>query len=544
MWSLNYIMKKILLVNYTAPDSTVNEIPYLWLTLKSYFQRNSKDPSAWQWLDPEYSDVAESPQELIDRIVDQEPDVLGISCYMWNDKLTMYVAEQVKRKLPNIKIIAGGPALYYEHSSSWFVQNWFIDALCEYAGYGEVFITDYLDGVPVKDIPFSVYPSLRRAFWCKGSGNFERRSFKYPMPYLDNIEYLERFPKDKVKIILDTTRGCPYSCTFCEWGGGTSSKVVFKPLSETLQELKIVFSILEPAYIDIINANFGVVKEDITVAEYIADKQAEYNCVRQVNIYGPTKTNKRTLKQIYDIFLTAGVIDSMKLSIQSTTQEVLNNIKRVDMSYEDQLELYNDMCDKHNVSLRFETMIGLPGETLDSYYEMIGKLTRSKLLEPMMHEWMMLPSAPAANPKYINEMKLQTKEIRYLLDTYDRHVIPRNKYFVQEDSHTKRNILLDQLWLSPYHIVVGSYSYSIDDWVEMELFKYYFTFLNKTRVITAIQNRLRDNGVDIGKFNRELFNEFLLSIPTVKKVYADFIANVKIKNPTNKLNDKIVPKLQ
>ena len=57
-------------------------------------------------------------------------------------------------------------------------------------------ITDYLDGNEPKDIPFAVYPSFRRAFWQKSTAEFAKRSFKYPMPYYDNKDYLAKFTKE------------------------------------------------------------------------------------------------------------------------------------------------------------------------------------------------------------------------------------------------------------------------------------------------------------------------------------------------------------
>ena len=524
-------MKKFLLVNYTSPTTYANEVPYLWLTLKSYFQKHSKDPSAWQWLNPIHSDISESADHLVQEILDCEPDVLAISCYMWNDKLTMYIAEEVKTRAPWIKIIAGGPALYYEHDKSWFSNNWFIDIICEYAAYGEVFITDYLDGKLFKDIPFAVYPVLGSAYWNKSNATFERRSFDYPLPYADNIDYLKTFPKDKVKIILDTSRGCPYACSFCEWGGGTSTKVVFKSLEDTIKELEVCFDILQPHYIDIINANFGITKDDITISEEIVKLNQKYNCVKAVNLYGPTKTNKKNLKQIFKIFGENGLMDDVKVSIQTTTQEALDNIKRVDMSFDEQVELYNDLCVDYGVQLKVETILGLPGETLDSFYAMVGKMTKSELLYPMIHEWMMLPSAPAADPAYIDKMKLVTKRVKFVKDDYDINCISRKDYDVTVNKTGIRNITKDQQWASPYDVVVGTYSYSIDDWAEMELFKYYFTFLFTNNIITPFQKHLRSKGIDMTEFSRLLFKDFLLSIPAIKKSYSDFINTVKGEEP-------------
>lgn len=533
-------MKNFLLINFTTPNTSATEIPYLWLTLKSYFQRNSRNPSAWHWLDPIHSSYAKDEETIIQQIINQNPDVIGISCYMWNDKLTLHIVEEVKRRIPNVKIIAGGPALYYEHNTSWFVKHWFIDVVCEYAGYGEVFITDYLDGIDIKDIPFAVYPSLRRAFWCKSSAEFNRRSFNYPLPYHDNIDYIKRFNHNDVKIILDTSRGCPYSCTFCEWGGGTSTKVVFKSLEDTLQELELIFEHLKPIYIDVINANFGVHKNDVIVSKKIAELQTRYQCVKAVNLYGPTKTNKNNLVEIYKHFASVNIAGVIKVSVQHTSQEILNNIKRIDIPFDDQVNMYSDISEQYNIPMRVETILGLPGETLDTFYSLISDMSKSNDLYPLMHEWMMLPSAPAASIDYSTEMKIKTKKVKYNVDSYDKHIM--SKDYVTEIKLGERHLLLDDKWLEPYDIVISTYSYSIEDWAQMELFKYYFTFFNKSGVLAPIQRYLKNNNVNMKDFYQSLF-EFLLTIPTIKACYNNFIENLKKEEPSEilyvNINDKL-----
>lgn len=536
-------MRKVLIVNYTTPIENTTEIPYLWLTLKSYFQRNSVKPSEWEWLDPIYSSFADDEQQLINQIIEQQPDVLGISCYMWNDRLTLYVAEQVKKALPSTQIIAGGPALYYEHDMSWFVKHWYIDAVCEYAGYGEIFITDFLDGKPLKDIPFAVYPSLRRAFWNKSSVEYNRREFNYPMPYLDNIDYLKRFNKSNVKIILDSARGCPYACSFCEWGGGTSTKVVFKPLEETYKELELCFELLQPEYIDVINANFGVIKDDIEVAKKIVELHKQYKSVKAVNLYGPTKSNKQNLKQIYELFAEHKINDAIKISIQHTDETILKNIKRKDTPFHQQYELYKHFPEKFGTPLRYETMIGLPGETIDTFYSLINDISMVDNLSPLMHEWMMLPSAPAASPDYVNEMKLKTKLVRYNKFSFSRHVISKDEYSIDTDQTGERELLLDHKWLQPYEIVVSTYSYNEEDWAQMLLFKYYFTFLNYTGLFNPLKNYLIKQNINIGDFYKKFFNNFLMSFLVFKTCYQDIITNLKSNEPIDLMYIQTSPRL-
>ena len=523
-------MKKFLIVNYNSPEIYAECVPYLWLTLRSYFLRNSKDPNAWEWLDPIYSPMGQSTDDLVKAIVDQAPDVIGISCYMWNDLLTFKVIEEVKRQLPEVKIIAGGPALYYERDSSWFIKHWYVDALCEYASYGEVFITDYLDGVDIKNIPGAIYPALRRAFWNKSLGKLDRRSFNWPMPYLDNADYLKRFKQkhNSVKVLLDTSRGCPYACSFCEWGGGTSTKVSFKPKEETLREIDFIFEELKPMMIEFINANFGIVKDDIEYAQKIYDLNEQHKCVRDINLYGPTKTNKPNLKKIYELFIRGKMLTSLKLSIQSTSPEVLKNIDRIDMPYDEQVDLFNDLSKKYGVSLRFETMIGLPGETMDSYYSMLYELSKSELLYPLMHEWQMLPSAPAANPEYIEKFKLKTKHIMYWHQTLNNiGFMPRNKYSENKVDTGYRNILNDSEYILPYEVVTQSYSYTQEEWVKMILVKYFFISLNSNNIITPFYKYLqRTRKIDMQNFYKEFFNEFIFEMPLVKKCYDKIIASL------------------
>lgn len=533
-------MKKFMVINFRAIDPNCNEVPYLWLTLKSYFNRNSMDPTAWLWLDPLYSSEASSEDDIIQNIIEQKPDVIGISCYMWNDKLTLHIAEMVKQSLPEVKIIAGGPALYYEHDMAWFKKFWYIDAVCEYNGYGEVFITDYLDGKQLNDIPFNIYPSKGRTHWIRSTATINKRSFKYPMPYLDNIDYLQRFPKTNVKVILDTSRGCPYSCSFCEWGGGTNSKVAFKSKESINAELDVMFFHLKPAYIDIINANFGIVKDDVETTEKIVEFNEKYHCVKFVNMYGPTKTSKQNLKKIFDLLLAGKMLDDIKISVQHTDQNILNNIKRVDVSFDDQLDLFSDLCHKYDYPLRVETMIGLPGETLDTFYQLTDDVTKSPLVKPLMHEWMMLPSAPAADPSYSQSMQIKTKKVRYHIDSYDRHILPKNFKF---ENSGYRSLLLDQKWLEPYDVVVSTYSYSKKDWVQMELFKYYFTFLNATRVLTPFVKYLRKNGHSIKEFHQKLFNEFLMNLDAVKKSHKQLIEGMDKDEPLDIFYADLAPNL-
>ena len=67
---------------------------------------------------------------------------------------------------------------------------------------------------------------------------------------------------------LETTRGCPYKCVYCEWGGGTGTKIHKKPLGIVKDDIDCLRSM---GYRDVYltDANFGAFEErDLEIFEY------------------------------------------------------------------------------------------------------------------------------------------------------------------------------------------------------------------------------------------------------------------------------------
>lgn len=532
-------MKKILIINFLDKQQWANEVPYLWLTMRSYFLRNSKDPSAWEWLDPFYSSYAENMDELVDNIVSQSPDVIGISCYIWNERITLTVANKVKQKLPSVKIVAGGPGIYIEQDKGWFNKHPYIDAVCEYTGFGEIFITEYLDGTPLEDIPFCIYPSMGGLFWNKSTASFKRRDLKFSMPYTDNQEYLKKFASkhDKIKFLVETSRGCPYSCTFCEWGYSVSKKVVFRDTADVCKDLEVAFEILKPMSIEILDANFGIVETNIDVTRKIAELNNLHNgCVIYMDMGGPSKVKKENVNLIYKTLLDAGINVDFRLSVQHTNQEILDNIERVETPLSDQVKIFKPLMDEKGFDLRIDGIIGLPGETLDRFYQMMDDMTIYPALEPWCYQWVMLSGTPAAEPEYIKKMKIKTRLFKLNADASEfdciDQVIPRNLYQQKIVETGKRRLILDQEWRHLQSLVVGTYSYGSKEWVEMNMFYIYYSYLRYNKIIVPIVVHLREKGVNIKEFYKGFFDNVLMNNPILNRVYHNILSDLENEDET------------
>ena len=163
----------------------------------------------------------ENVEDYIKQCIDT--DILLCSCYVWNWEITTYLAEQVKELNPNCTIIFGGPQVPRQ-TEDFFEKYPFVDIVVH--GEGEYII---------KNI-FVAYLSEQDYSNVKG---IETRNFKntseprinvleaIPSPYLTNTVWELVDKNDDVEWVAswETNRGCPYPCTFCDWGSATNTKL-------------------------------------------------------------------------------------------------------------------------------------------------------------------------------------------------------------------------------------------------------------------------------------------------------------------------------
>ena len=141
----------------------------------------------------------EDPFKILDRIND--PVLCVFSTYIWNEQYNLYLARLIKNKFPDCVIEFGGP-----QSTRGLIENDFID--CVILGEGEQPIVDILNRIKNS---------------CHIKEIYEREQIKevtYESPYSSGV--LDKIVKDNPNYhwatLVESTRGCPHHCTFCDWG--------------------------------------------------------------------------------------------------------------------------------------------------------------------------------------------------------------------------------------------------------------------------------------------------------------------------------------
>jgi radical SAM superfamily enzyme YgiQ (UPF0313 family) len=355
----------------------VQRLPINWLNFKNYYTKNGLNNDRVEWCEPILNFEGWSFDQIVDYYDKQDSDIYAFSSYHWSHMAIMAIIEELKKRNPKRIMVIGGPHLNITHNNvDWFFQHKFIDAICEPTSYGEWFITDILDQyvendkINWKKVAFAIHRT--------GRGYFPNKiEFKFPGPLIPGNEDIVYKCKDialeknlPLVLPIELTRGCPYECVFCEWGGGIGGKVVRKNMEDIKTDLDYIPQI-GIQQIQILDANYGIYKEDEDVSKYIESMKCNFGLPNHVEIYGMTKSKQERRWATIEPLARAKVVNRYKLSLQTLNTDVLKNIKRTDIPRDEDFEFAKYLFDAYGIRSDFEFMMGLPGYTRQDFYDEI-----------------------------------------------------------------------------------------------------------------------------------------------------------------------------
>ena len=487
-------------VNFFLPAENI-QYDYFWLSLKSYVEDNFKGTTKFNWSYPFNDSNFDSIDDIVNNICEQQPNILALSLYVWNHALSHEVAKLVKKKLPNITIVIGGP--HQEHSQpDYFLKRPYIDFACETDGYGEVFFNELLYQLTT-DRDWDKVPYLINSFG-KSSAKYNKRDFVWPKRiYERNKDYIQtRLDKAEslglsINLMYETSRGCPYACTYCEWGGGINSKVSFKPIELIFEDLDFIFSFTKPIVLGITDANFGIIKRDVEIAKYIAHHAKTTGYPQTAYMYGPTKKNKENLYQIEYEWAAAGLADEFKISVQDLNDDVIKNIKRTDTPWFEQYEAYKKIRDEFGGRIRLELMMGLPGTTIKDYYDALNAMCQ-EFSFGSRYVWHLLPTTPAAKTEYREKYDIKTIKLKNVW---------RPEF---NSDYANKSILFKDTYIEPTDIVVETNSYTKEEWCEMFIMDRIITSMEVEGFTTYIAKYVNNiMGIPYSVFYNRMWNTLI-----------------------------------
>ncbi|MGE5514954.1 MAG: B12-binding domain-containing radical SAM protein [Bacteroidota bacterium] len=393
------------LVQINNSFSGQNYLPYSVACLQAYAQKFAKSREELRFLPAIFKRMP--VRDIVAR--SRSAQVVGFSVYVWNIRISLEAARRLKAENPNILIVMGGPQIP-DNAEQFLRDNPQVDVVCH--GEGEATFAAILDAFAAGESLAVAGTSLIAAGQFVKSPRRERmRNLDdLPSPFLNGIfdELMRDNPQERWIGLWETNRGCPFKCSYCDWGSATFEKVAKFGEDRLLAEADW-FSDHGIEYLFCCDANFGMLARDLDIAERVAANRRRTGFPQGFSVQNTKNATERayaTQKIISDAGLNKGVT----LSVQSLSPEALKNTKRDNIALETYFELMHRFtADK--VETYTDLILGLPGETYDSFVDGIDTLLHSGPNNKIrIHNCVVLPNAEMGDPDYIRRFGLDLVE--------------------------------------------------------------------------------------------------------------------------------------
>lgn len=291
--------------------------------------------------------------DFLSDIFRYRPDVLCFSCYIWNIEIIEALLKDIKKVLPDVIILCGGPEVSYD-CEDFLRRNPAVDYCI--AGEGEEAfeaLMELFHGADTK-IPSNVaYRQGEKIFPNRTVGlieDLDELDFPYDEVYIENN-------KNKI-FYYETSRGCPYSCSYCI--SSIDKTYRKKSLNKVIKELEI-FHRLGVPLVKLTDRTFNADrKRALEILNRIASLNTETSFHFEIAADLLDDDFIETLKR-----LPAGRVQ-IEAGIQTTNPKTLEAICRR-ISFERSFGQLQKVIENGNVHVHTDLIAGLPYEDINSF---------------------------------------------------------------------------------------------------------------------------------------------------------------------------------
>ena len=385
-------------------------LPYTTGVLQAYYLVHGQNNESVTFLEPIFMRCA--VEEAVNAL--SSADIVLFSVYSWNFQISLAIAKRLKEVSPHVLNVFGGPMIppptpqNPKTTIDFLLSHPCIDIMCH--GEGERICKQIIDNFDTKDwsaVPCISYYDGKQ--YKIGLENYRESDLdSLPSPYLLGVfdGLLAKYPHYRWVTLWETNRGCPFSCAYCAWGKSELKKV-YKFSTERVQKELEWFATHKIEHVFGCDSNFGLFERDVEVAEYAAMVHKKTNYPKSIHVYSAKNKYDRVIK-IHEILSDAGITSSISLALQSVSPIVLENIGRINITakYFSELQKY---FAQHNVYIGTDLIIGLPGETYNSFVDGINSIIENgQFCKIFFYFLSILQNSRMISPEYIEKFGIKT----------------------------------------------------------------------------------------------------------------------------------------
>ncbi|MBL8825978.1 MAG: cobalamin-dependent protein [Planctomycetaceae bacterium] len=433
--------------------------------------------------------------EAFDR--DGIPDVVGFSNYIWNCRLGMAFAKRLKALRPDVITIMGGPnyPLDVVEQERFLRAHPQIDFIVMYEG--EVVFAKLIEAITAcgndRDAIIDRVGALHA---IRSNGEVARPTAVPRLKDLDEIPSpyatgkFDEFFDGRLWPLIQTKRGCPFTCTFCTEGEKYYTKVARFSDPRIHEEIEYVGRKMAEVRtaggrndLYIADSNFGMFPEDRDTALALARTRELYKWPDHIN----ASTGKNQKQRVLDV---ARILDGsivLSGSVQTLDPVVLANVKRANISA-DQLMLLGLEAKQVGANSYSELILGMPGETKPSHFSTLRTVIEAGFNKILPYQCMILPGS---------ELGMEVQLHKYTMDIRSR-VLPRafGEYHVGGERIAVADI---------EEVCVATNTLSFEDYLDCRTMHLVITIFYNDAIFEGVRRVLRSRQLSIFRW-LELIN--------------------------------------
>lgn len=367
--------------------------------------------------------VAHAAGKLTRELLDLDGDIYAFSCYLWNMRRVQAVLADLLAARPGVRILLGGPQVM-QHIADYVAPEQENVAVAD--AEGETTFAAYLHQSLCDEPDFRQVPGL--SFWQDAQlvstsrpGRI-RELDEIPSPFAAGI-----FDgSDYTFAVVETNRGCPFSCTYCYWGAATNDKVHRWDTDRAKNDLTWISEHgIESIFLA--DANWGALPRDVELTRHLVACKERNGYPLMVNMQA-AKNRPDRVTEITELLVAGGMLTSQPVSLQTVSPQALRLVDRANIKESTYVALQDKLHEK-KISSYTELIWPLPGETLDSFRQGIGKLCRSGAGTVVTYPQLLLRNTPMERQR--EELGIET--IRVVDDASEAEVVVGTNWVTQRE---------------------------------------------------------------------------------------------------------------
>lgn len=426
-------------------------------------------------------------------------DIIGVSSYVWGEQNSLAIAKDYKRRNPNGIVVFGGPQVpdskkqfrmnrtvelnpeEMRRKRIHFTEDYhrahpFIDICCH--GEGERVFRYVMEQMAIDGCcDKSQIPSIS---YLDKNGDFhfnpklermkDHELAEAPSPFTTRVfdKLMRENPDQKWIIMYETDRGCPYTCTYCDWGGAIEDRISRFSMDQIYNDIMWSGERKIPYYF-ICNANFGILPRDVQIAEFFAECKSKYGTPEGVSTQNAKNPKRHTIEALKTLE-RAGLNKATVMSQQSLNPATLRAVRRDNMDLTEYYAMQKEL-NAEGVYTMTDIIIPMPEETYQSILDAISTLiTNGQHNRIQFNNLSILRNTEMGNPEY---------QERYGMEIVRTRII---------NGHGKKNASVSGV--EEYQeLVVGTNTMPGPDWVRTRVLCWmvnliYFNKLLQVPIIT------------------------------------------------------------